>query len=48
MAGWTWTGKGYPSPSEIRAPQNARQKQISAAAKQATINTYKKQIEYVT
>ena len=45
MAGWTWTGKGYPSPSEVRAPQNARQKQISAAAKQATINTYKKQIE---
>ena len=45
MAGWTWSGKGYPSPSEVRAPQNARQKQISAAAKQATINTYKKQIE---
>jgi hypothetical protein len=45
MAGWTWTGKGYPSPSEVRAPQNARQKQISDAAKQATINTYKKQIE---
>ena len=45
MAGWTWTGKGYPSPSEIRTPQNARQKQLSDAAKQATINTYKKQIE---
>ena len=45
MAGWTWTGKGYPSPSEVRAPQNARQKQLSDAAKQATINTYKKQIE---
>jgi hypothetical protein len=45
MAGWTWTGKGYPSPSEVRTPQNARQKQISDAAKQATINTYKKQIE---
>jgi len=45
MAGWTWTGKGYPSPSEVRVPQNARQKQISDAAKQATINTYKKQIE---
>ena len=45
MAGWTWTGKGYPSPSEVRAPQNARQKQISYAAKRATINTYKKKIE---
>jgi hypothetical protein len=45
MAGWTWSGKGYPSPSEILVPQNARQKQISDAAKQATINTYKKQIE---
>lgn len=45
MAGWTWSGKGYPSPSEVRTPQNARQKQISDAAKRATINTYKKQIE---
>jgi hypothetical protein len=45
MAGWTWSGKGYPSPSDVRTPQNARQKQISDAAKQATINTYKKQID---
>lgn len=45
MAGWTWSGKGYPSPSQVQPAQNARQKQISDAAKQATINTYKKQIE---
>jgi len=45
MAGWTWSGKGYPSPSQVQPTQNARQKQISDAAKQATINTYKKQIE---
>lgn len=45
MAGWTWSGKGYPSPSQVQPPQNARQKQISDAAKQATINTYKKQID---
>lgn len=45
MAGWTWSGKGYPSPSQVQPSQNARQKQISDAAKQATINTYKKQIE---
>jgi len=45
MAGWTWSGKGYPSPSQVQPTQNARQKAISDAAKQATINTYKKQIE---
>jgi hypothetical protein len=45
MAGWTWSGKGYPSPSQVQPSQNARQKQISDAAKRATINTYKKQIE---
>ena len=45
MAGWTWSGKGYPSPSQAQPTQNARQKQIADAAKQATINTYKKQIE---
>jgi hypothetical protein len=44
MAGWTWSGKGYPSPSQTQPTQNARQKQIADAAKQATINTYKKQI----
>jgi hypothetical protein len=45
MAGWTWSGKGYPSPSQVQPTQNARQKAISDAAKKATINTYKKQIE---
>jgi hypothetical protein len=45
MSGWTWSGKGYPSPSQIQPTQNARQKAIADAAKQATINTYKKQIE---
>jgi hypothetical protein len=45
MAGWTWSGKGYPSPSQVQPTQNARQKAISDAAKRATINTYKKQIE---
>jgi hypothetical protein len=46
MAGWTWSGKGYPSPSQLQGPPlNARQKQIIEAQKQATINTYKKQIE---
>jgi hypothetical protein len=42
---WTWSGKGYPSPSQVKPTQNARQKQISDAAKQASINTYRKQIE---
>ena len=45
MAGWTWSGKGYPSPSQAQPTQNARQKAISDAQKRATINTYKKQIE---
>jgi hypothetical protein len=45
MAGWTWSGKGYPSPSQVQPAQNARQKQLADAAKQATINTYRQQIE---
>jgi len=46
MTGWIWSGKGYPSPSQLQGtPQNARQTQIAAAAKQATINTFKQQIE---
>jgi len=45
MAGWTWSGKGYPSPSQVKPPQNARQKQISDAQRQATINTYRIEIE---
>lgn len=40
-----WTGSYYPSPSDQYQPQNARQKQLSAAAKRATINTYKQKIE---
>jgi hypothetical protein len=45
MAGWTWSGTGYPSPSQVQPAQNARQKQLSDAAKQASINNYKKDIE---
>jgi hypothetical protein len=44
MSGWTWSGKGSQSPT-VTNVKNERQKQLDAAKKQATINTYKKQIE---
>lgn len=45
MAGWTWSGKGYPTPGQVQNPKSARQVQIEENKKKATINTYKKQIE---